>query len=50
MGWDRWVGEKGATLGVERFGASAPYEIVYREFGLTVENIVEKSTSLLQKR
>ena len=50
MGWDHWVGEKGITLGVERFGASAPYEIVYREFGLTVENIVEKAYRLLRNR
>lgn len=40
LGWERWVGAEGAVLGVDRFGASAPFERIYREFGLTVENIL----------
>ena len=35
MSWYRWVGADGAVLGLERFGASAPYERVYEELGLT---------------
>ncbi|MDP2994341.1 MAG: transketolase, partial [Anaerolineales bacterium] len=35
MGWERWVGERGAIMGIDRFGASAPFEVVYRELGLT---------------
>ena len=45
--WYRWVGERGAVLGIERFGASAPYQRIYREFGLTVENVVAKAKELL---
>jgi len=41
MGWERWVGEKGVIMGINRFGASAPSEVVYREFGLTIGNIVK---------
>jgi transketolase len=39
QGWHRYVGSGGAVLGVERFGASAPGEVVLREYGFTVENV-----------
>jgi transketolase len=40
MSWYRWVGDNGVVLGIERFGASAPYERLYTELGLTVDKIV----------
>jgi transketolase len=40
MGWDRYVGDKGLVVGINRFGASAPYREVYKYLGLTVENVV----------
>jgi transketolase len=49
MGWERWVGERGIILGIDRFGASAPYEVVYREYGLTIGNIVTRSLQLLRE-
>ncbi len=49
MGWEHWVGENGAVLGVDRFGASAPYEIVYKELGFTVDNVVAKAKLLIKK-
>ncbi len=45
--WYRWVGDRGAVLGIERFGASAPYQRIYQELGLTVENVVRKAKELL---
>ncbi len=45
--WYRWVGDRGAVLGLERFGASAPYQRIYQELGLTVENVVRKAKELL---
>jgi transketolase len=42
QGWCRYVGPQGDVLSVERFGASAPYQVLFREFGFTVENIVER--------
>ena len=45
--WYRWVGDRGAVLGIERFGASAPYQRIYEELGLTVENVVRKAMELL---
>lgn len=47
MGWERWVGEKGAILGINRFGASAPSEVVFRELGLTIGNITEQALQLV---
>jgi transketolase len=48
MGWEKWVGDSGDIMGVDRFGASAPFEIVYREYGLTVENIVARAFRLVR--
>ena len=45
--WYRWVGDRGAVLGIERFGASAPYQRIYQELGLTVENVVRKAKEVL---
>jgi transketolase len=42
MGWERWVGSDGLTIGLDRFGASAPAEDLYAKFGFTAEAIVPK--------
>jgi transketolase len=47
FGWDRWVGAGGAVVGVDRFGASAPGEIVMKELGFTVEHVVARARALL---
>jgi transketolase len=44
--WYRWVGDRGAVLGLDRFGASAPYQRIYQELGLTVENVVRRAKEL----
>ena len=41
LGWDRWVGEGGLTVGLDRFGASAPQKDLYEHFGFTPEVIAE---------
>ena len=41
LGWHEWVGSGGAVVGLTRFGASAPYEAVYRHLGVTAEAVVE---------
>jgi len=41
--WYRWVGENGVIMGIERFGESAPYQRIYKEFGLTVDAIVAEA-------
>jgi len=46
MSWYRWVGDDGVVLGLERYGASAPYERIYEELGLTVDKVVAAATNL----
>ncbi len=40
FGWDRYLGDKGKFIGMNSFGASAPYQILYEEFGITAEAIL----------
>ncbi len=52
FGWERWVGNDphlGAVIGIDHFGASAPYQRIYQEFGLTPENTVARAKQLLGK-
>ena len=35
MGWERWVGRGGISIGIDRFGASAPFQEIYRQYGVT---------------
>jgi transketolase len=43
MGWERWVGDQGTVIGLERFGASAPYKTIYEHLGFTTDNVVLKA-------
>jgi len=47
FGWQRWVGSEGICLGIDHFGASAPAEILFEQFGLTVEKVVEAAKGTL---
>ncbi|MFW5748787.1 MAG: transketolase [Chloroflexota bacterium] len=47
LGWQRYTGLNGVTMGVDRFGASAPYERIYEEFGLTAAKVVEAARGLV---
>ena len=49
MSWQRWVGDDGVIIGIERFGASAPYKEIYQHLGLTVDKLVETATRLVQQ-
>ncbi|WP_019413181.1 transketolase [Paenisporosarcina sp. TG20] len=49
FGWERYTGDEGSILGINRFGASAPGEIVMKEFGFSIENVVARVKSLLNK-
>ena len=48
MSWYRWVGSNGVVLSIDRYGASAPFETIYKELGLTVDKIVEAAKSLVR--
>jgi transketolase len=47
FGWSRYVGEKGAVIGLDRFGASAPYQILMEKFGFTPANASAKVRQML---
>jgi transketolase len=46
QGWHRYVGEAGGVLSVERFGASAPGDVVLREYGFSVEEVCKRARAL----
>jgi transketolase len=47
LGWAKYTGDGGASLAVDKFGASAPAEDVFRDYGFTVENVVKMAKKLL---
>jgi transketolase len=47
FGWERYVGTKGAVLGINHFGASAPYKIIAEKLGFTPDNIVKLAHGVL---
>jgi transketolase len=49
LGWQKYVGLDGIAIGLDHFGASAPYERLYQEFGLTAAKVIEAARSLLQR-
>jgi transketolase len=49
FGWERWVGQDAVIVSLDRFGASAPYETLFREFGFTAESVAERVSARLKK-
>jgi transketolase len=47
MGWEKYVGDHGRMLGITRFGASAPYEVLMQRYGFTVEHVLTAAKELL---
>ena len=48
MGWERYVGLDGVAIGMVRFGASAPAEVLYEKFGLTARRVADEAIGLLE--
>ena len=48
QGWDRWIGERGAFIGMNGFGASGPAAALYAHFGITAEAVVAAATALVK--
>ncbi|HKC51225.1 MAG TPA: transketolase [Myxococcota bacterium] len=46
QGWHRWVGDAGSVLSVERFGASAPGDVLLREYGFSVDEVCRRARAL----
>lgn len=49
MGWERYIGNKGRSVAMTSFGASAPYEVLYEKFGFTGENVAKVALEVLGK-
>jgi transketolase len=49
LGWERWVGTQGAVIGVDKFGASAPYQRIYQEYGIIPAAVIAAAKKLLGK-
>jgi transketolase len=49
FGWERWVGEDGSSIAIDRFGASAPGSEVLERLGFTVENVAARAAALLER-
>jgi transketolase len=47
QGWERWVGDHGSGIGVDRYGASAPGQTVLEKYGFTVDNVIVQAKALL---
>jgi len=47
IGWERYVGMKGIIIGMDGFGASAPYKVLYEKFGITSTDVVHAVKSML---
>jgi transketolase len=47
LGWHHWVGDRGETIGIDRFGASAPGATLMKEFGFTAEHVVARALGML---
>ena len=48
LGWDRWIGERGAFVGMSGFGASGPAGELYKHFGITAEAVAEAARTLVK--
>jgi transketolase len=49
LGWFKWVGRTGDVIGLDRFGASAPGEVMMAKLGFTVDNVVDRALQLLHR-
>jgi len=49
LGWERWIGDRGIAIGVDRFGASAPGEVNMEKFGITPGAVVDAVRSLVRQ-
>ena len=49
FGWHKYVGLDGEVIAIDHFGASAPAGILFKEFGFTVENVVETALRVVNK-
>jgi transketolase len=47
LGWERWVGDRGGIIAIDRYGASAPAKTLFEHYGFTVERIIDKAGEVM---
>ncbi len=50
QGWKRWVGDQGGIIALDRYGASAPGEVVMEKLGFSVKNVLKHARALLNSK
>ena len=50
LGWETFIGGHGIFVGMDRFGASAPAETLYKHFGITPDSVIERVDKVLERR
>ena len=50
QGWETFIGGHGIFVGMDRFGASAPAETLYKHFGITPDSVIERVDKVLERR
>jgi transketolase len=50
LGWSRYVGSRGHSIGMETFGASAPLKELQQKFGFTLENVVNAAKTQIARQ
>ncbi|HSL96512.1 MAG TPA: transketolase [Thermoleophilia bacterium] len=49
LGWERWVGDEGEIIGLDRYGASAPAGTLFEQFGFTADNVYARAKAVLNR-
>jgi transketolase len=49
QGWEKYIGDAGEVISINKFGASAPDNVLFKEYGFTVENVINTSIRVLNK-
>ena len=49
FGWERYTGGEGKSISIEKFGASAPYQTIFENYGFTADNIIAEAKDLISK-
>jgi transketolase len=46
LGWERWIGSRGGSVGIDHFGSSAPWQVLFQEFGITAKAVAQLALTL----
>jgi Transketolase-like TK C-terminal domain len=49
LGWERWVGDEGAIMGLDHFGASAPAGTIFQHFGFTTDRVADVARKVVRE-